>query len=138
MKKIIAVVVVILAGVCVAQSPRRVEVVAEVNLTNQTGTTRGTLYTPPQTGVFRVNFMIVCTAGSGDVLPGFSWTDDNGGEAYQFNTDYAECGSPHAPMGAVFIIKAIAGTQIDWEAIWQGGQTYDVYLALERIGPKGQ
>ena len=135
MKKIIAVVVVILAGVCVAQSPRQVEVVAEVSLTNQTGETGGTLYTPAQTGVFRVNFMVHCINGSAPIVPRLFWTDDHAGEAYSTNVS---CGLPHTSPAAVLIIKAIAGQPIGWAVFGQEGQVYDVYLTLERIGPKTQ
>jgi hypothetical protein len=135
MKKIIAVVVVMLAGVCFAQSPRQVEVVAEVALTNQTGSTGGTLFIPAQTGRFRVNFMVQCTTGAQPVGPRLFWTDDHAGEAYSTNVS---CGLPHTSPAAVLIIKAIAGQPIGWAVFGQEGQVYDVYLTLERIGPKTQ
>jgi hypothetical protein len=142
MKKIIAVVVVVLAGVCFAQSPRQVEVVAEVSLTNQTGTITGTLYTPPQTGVFRVNFMFQCTGdqqNSGTLQPAFIWTDDNGEEFYELGQ--IPCGNIGRPASFIFIIKATAEKPINWflrEGGSQGTSTYDVYMALERIGPTVQ
>jgi hypothetical protein len=140
MKKVIAVVVVILAGVCFAESPRHVEVVAEVGLTKQTGTATGTLYTPSETGVFRVNFMTQCTSGgSGTVEPRLSWVDDNGGEFYPTSAT-VPCEDPHTPVSFIFIIKAIAGQPITWTVFGglQGENIFEVYIALEQIGPKVQ
>ena len=82
MKKlcVIATVGVILAGVCVAQSPHPVEVVAEVGATNQTGTSGGVLFTPNETGMFRVSLCLQCTQGDAQNGHGLSmtlrWLDD--------------------------------------------------------------
>jgi hypothetical protein len=141
MKKIIAVVVVVLAGVCFAQSPREVEVVAEVSLTNQTSDTGGTLFTPSETGVFRVNLMVQCTGNQqpqGTLDPEFLWADDNGREGSFLSS--IPCGNPSLPATSIFIIKATPALPIFWE-MRAGGRatsTYEVYIALERIGPKVQ
>jgi hypothetical protein len=143
MKKIIAVVVVVLAGVCFAQSPRQVEVVAEVALTNQTGETTGTLFTPAQTGVFRVTFMVQCTRGNplnADGLnPELVWTDDNGGERFVPGTVGDSAAEP--PTSFTFVIKDMGGAPIEWgvSPVKPGDDSiYEVYIALERIGPKVQ
>lgn len=141
---VIAVVVVILAGVCFAQSPRQVEVVAEVSLTNQTGTVYGTLYTPPQTGVFRVSFMLQCTKGDPvngqGLFPSIGWTDDNHDELFSPGGPVLDQ-RPGAPSSFIVIIKAIAGTPISWSVNpvnKNDTSEYEVYIALERIGPKVQ
>jgi len=137
---VIAVVVVILAGVCLAQSARQVEVVAEVSLTNQTGKTGGTLFTPNQTGMFRVSFYLECTEGSQilntELDPVVLWTDDNGDEFEALPP--VQDNSIGPPVSAMFIIKAIAGTPVSWNVqpsrLPKDKSRYEVYLALERIG----
>jgi hypothetical protein len=142
MKRIFAVVAVFLAGTCFAQSARPVEVVAEVSLTNQTGGISGTLFTPAQTGMFRVTMYIQSTGGNPQngqgIDPQFHWTDDNGLE-YQ-SLPSVNDGGPQAPFSTVFVIKAISGTSITWgtEMAPSDDSVYEVYLALERIGPKVQ
>jgi hypothetical protein len=126
--------VVILAGVCFGQPTHQVEVVAEVAITNQTGETTGTLYTPAQTGMFRVSFMVQCTTGSPAVEPRLFWKDDHG---IEFTSTDVSCGNPHLSSAFIVIIKAIAGQPITWVVFGQA-QVYDVYLTLEQIGPKVQ
>ena len=135
-------VVVFLAGVCFAQSAHQVEVVAEVSLTNQTGTVGGTLYTPKETGMFRVNFYVQCT-GQGQnaqgLYPMLQFTDDIGPD-FDAQLGFAGDGQPQAPSSWTNIIKAKAGTPIIWQVQLLSGDTspYEVYIALERIGPKVQ
>jgi hypothetical protein len=139
----IAVVLVILAGTCLAQSARQVEVVAEVALTNQTGNTGGILFTPNQTGMFRVSFYLQCTKGS-EILnteldPVVLWTDDNGNEFEALPP--VQDNSIGPPESAMFIIKAIAGTPVSWNVQpnrLRDKSRYEVYLALEHIGPTVQ
>jgi hypothetical protein len=131
----------ILAGVCFAQAPRQVEVVAEVALTNQTGTTVGTLYTPEEAGMFRVNFYVQCTKGDPNgagLNPMLTWTDDNGKEVVFYPT--IPDGSPGPPASFLSVIKAIAGKPLVWRVTLGNNDTskYEVYIALERIGPKVQ
>jgi hypothetical protein len=138
----IAVVVVILAGVCLAQSARQVEVVAEVSLTNQTGLTVGTLFTPNQTGMLRVSFYVQCTKGSGlghsALSPSLSWTDDTGADSQMFPSVVDIFAGP--PATFVFIVRALAGTPITWSVAPTFNDTsrYQVYIALEHIGPTVQ
>jgi hypothetical protein len=137
----VAVVALVLTGVCFAQSPRQVEVVAEVSLTHQTGTTSGTLYTPEETGMFRVNFYLQCTKGDPGDFQGLTayvhWTDDNFPEAFHQNVGDQEETSPSSWN---FIIKDLVGQPITWEvsANAQDTSKYEVYIALEHIGPKVQ
>jgi hypothetical protein len=138
----IAVVVVILAGTCLAQSARQVEVVAEVSLTNQVGPISGTLYTPEATGMFRVNLYLQCTQG--DPLNGqglsmdLRWYDDVGGGSFTFSiSDSQKSGSA---ASYAFLIKDRGGVPITWDvrAAPLDAAVYEVYIALERIGPKVQ
>jgi hypothetical protein len=134
----IAVVLVILAGTCLAQLPRQVVVVADVARTNRTGNTGGILFTPTFTGMFRVSFYVQCTRGSGiqsALQSAVIWTDANGEEFEVLNVQDT---APEPPVSSIFIIKAIAGTPVRW--LVQPNTTgdnsvYEVYLALEAIGP---
>jgi hypothetical protein len=141
--RFIAVVMVILAEACFAQSPHQVEVVAEVSLTNQTGTTGGTLYTPKETGIFRVNLYVQCTKGDPqdkeDLNPVFAWKDDNPGTE-QLRLEPLPDQVAGLPFTFIYIIKDIGGAPIEWQVDTMTGDTavYEVYLALERIGPKVQ
>jgi hypothetical protein len=134
----LTVVVLLLASLSFSQ--RQVEVVAEVGLTNQTGTIGGTLYTPQNTGLFRVNFTLQCT-GSGTnpqgLYPVIQFTDDNGPDFDQ-QLGFADDGQPTAPYSWTNVFKAIAGTPITWQVQLLPGDTspYEVYIALEKIGPK--
>jgi hypothetical protein len=131
----IAVVLVFLEGVCFAQSPseitpREVEVVAEVGpLTNQTGRVSGTVFTPPQTGMFRVSFYVQCIKGDPingkDLFPELGPVPDRTGGL---------------PATFSFIIKDNGRQSIEWvvEKPPVDESVYEVYLALERIGPKVQ
>jgi len=138
----IAVIAVVLAGTCFAQSPRQVVVVADVARTNRTGNTGGILFTPTLTGMFRVNFYVQCTSGSGlggTVLsPNLSWSDDIGTETQVFPGVGDTSSGP--PATFVFIVKALAGTPIAWnvEPSFNDKSRYEVYLALEAIGPTVQ
>jgi hypothetical protein len=136
----IAVVVVILAGTCLAQLPRQVVVVADVARTNRTGNTGGILFTPTLTGMFRVSFYVQCTRGSnlgGTALsPMLSWTDDIGADSQMFPSVVDIFAGP--PVSSIFIIKAIAGTPVRWSVrpnTTGDNSVYEVYVALEAIGP---
>jgi hypothetical protein len=136
----IAVVALVLAGTCFAESARQVELVAEVSLTNQTGLIAGTLYTPKDTGMFRASLYLQCTEGDPQDVQGITmtleWTDDVGSERFAFNIADSEKG---APTSQTFLIKGQAGIPIDWNISVRGSNAiYEVYLALERIGPKVQ
>jgi len=136
----IAAVALVLAGTCFAESPRQVEVVAEVSLTNQTGLLAGTLYTPKATGMFRASLYLQCTQGDPQDVQGITmtleWFDDVGSERFAFNIADSEKG---APTSQTFLIKGQAGMPIDWNISVRGSNAiYEVYLALERIGPKVQ
>ncbi len=132
--------VVFLAGVCSAQSPRQVEVVAEVSLTNQTGTTNGTLFTAAQTGLFRVSYMIQCTNGDArnghGLTPTLSWTDDNGSDGFIPGSPIND-NVPQRPITYVFVFKDIGGAPIEWQVttVPEDKSVYEVYIALERLGP---
>lgn len=69
MRKTILTLVAVMLLVPFGLAQRQVEVVAEVSRVNQTGTQGGTLFTPSETGVFRVNFMIQCTGGDNSEFP---------------------------------------------------------------------
>lgn len=135
-------VVAMLAGVCLAQSPRQVEVVTEASRTNQTGTVTGPLFTPNETGMFRVNFYVQCTKGdpvNGQGLgPMLYWKDDNGREQLFLGSVSDKLAG--LPTSYVFIIKASEGQPITWavNTYPPDDSEYEVYLALERIGPKVQ
>lgn len=141
-KSILTLLTVILLG-SISLAQRQVEVVAEVGLTNQTGTMSRTLFTPATSGVFRVNFMIQCTGGdiqnSSALVPTLDWVDGNGPEFYPGFFGVPD-GAPMPPYSFVFIIKAKGGRPIVWgiQEQPQDTSTYNVYLALERIGPKVQ
>jgi hypothetical protein len=135
-------VVVVLTGACLAQSPRQVEVVAEVSLTNLTQDNGGSLFTPAQTGMFRVTMYVQSTGGNPQnaqgIYPQFHWTDDDGLESQSLPP--VNDGGPQAPFSTVFVIKALANTAIIWgtEMAPLDNSVYEVYIALERIGPKVQ
>jgi hypothetical protein len=138
----ISVAVVILAGLCFAQSVRPVEVVAEASLTNQIqGNQRRFLYTPKETGMFRVTFYVQCIKGDPQNGQGLSpqlyFTDDTGRD---FFSGHAPDNVPQPPTSYIFVIKSIGGSSISWEVAKQGSDesAYEVYLALERIGPVAQ
>jgi hypothetical protein len=142
MKKafVITMAVGILAGACLAQSPRLAEVVAEVGLVKQTGTVGGTLYTPNEAGVFRVTFYVQCTMGSEQtgkgLFPILKWRDDVFSETFAPAPSIVDSNAG-APTSYIFVIKDIAGKPVTWRVATQPGDTseYEVYIALERIGP---
>ena len=142
MKKSILTVLVVVGLGSISLAQRQVEVVAEVGMTNQTGTIGGTLYTPKLTGLFRVNFYLQCT-GFGDnpqgLYPVIQFTDDIGSD-FDSQLGFADDGQPTAPRSWIDIIKAKAGTPITWQVQVLPGDTspYEVYIALERMGPKVQ
>ena len=116
------------------------EIVAGIRLTGQTGSIGGTLFTPTNTGLFRVNFYVQSTGGDPStgqgIFPSFNWTDDNGPD-YQPLPLVAD-GGPQQPFSTVFIIKAVAGQPITWATGLNptDNSVYEVYFTLERIGPK--
>lgn len=128
--------------VAVSFGQRPIEAVAVVSLTNQTGTTQGTLYTPQETGLFRVTLMLQCTGGPGqqmsDLNPYFTFVDDNGPEFYFPGT--GQDGQPLPPQSWSFVIKLIGGNPLIWNVQLAANDTstYETYILLEKIETKTQ
>lgn len=117
---------------------RQVEVVADVGLTNQVnGISQRTLYTPNQTGMFRVTVYLQCTKGDPQGMgmnPVVLWTDDNGEETF-IPGGPVEDKTPGPGVTFSFVIKDLAGIPIQWELVKDDNRAvYEIYLAVERIG----
>ncbi len=139
MKKAVSIIFTMCLFASLAIAQRQTEVIAEVALTNQSGTIGGTLYTPVSTELFRVTIMLQCTRGNGQasqLFPIFTFTDDNGPEFFEFNS--VQDGQPYPPITSTGIFKIIGGSPLNWEVQALPGDTseYEVYIVLERIAPK--
>jgi hypothetical protein len=92
--------------------------------------------------MFRVNYYVQCTKGGNQdqngLFPSLNWKDDNGYEAFEPPVIPDSHTGP--PTSYVLIIKSLGGKPIEWQVTTEQGDTavYEVYLALERIGPQGQ
>jgi hypothetical protein len=119
-----------------------IEAIAVVSLTNQTGTTQGTLYTPQETGLFRVTMMLQSTGGPGGQISGlnpyFTFVDDNGPEFYPAGT--GQDGQALPPQTWSFVFKLKGGNPLIWNVQLAANDTstYETYIVLEKIGTRMQ
>lgn len=136
MRKTILTLVAVMLLVPFGLAQRQVEVVAEVSRVNQTGTQGATLFTPSQTGVFRLTVMVQCTRGGNGngITPILSWTDDNKGESTRFGQVPNQAAGP--PYTFTFVFKAIAQTPINWVVQTDNSSDYEFYFVLEKLGPR--
>ncbi len=112
-------------------------VVATFKRTNQAGPiSMQTIFTPPDTGIYRITVVIVVTAGNGqqgsDWEPTFEWEDENGDENYlipiptQSTTEGSSSLSIHDLRG-----KPIKGGVVSSGDT--SGSKYDVFVVVEQI-----
>ena len=117
-------------------------VVAKVSLTNQTAAIpTTTIFTPAQTGLYRVSVVTVMTTPGTDgnlwnVM--FNWTDDAGAEQtwlaqlFDYSTppnDYPVNGYTQNP----WTFRANAGTPVQYWVYGAASGTYDLFLVVERL-----
>jgi len=136
------------AGMCFGQSATKdsaqnsgfPRVVATLNLLDQTITLpRQTIYTPPQSGVFRISATIVCTVANN--LPGTTWTVSPGytnevghnGNNPVATVSASTVSSSH--NSAPLILNTSPGIPIAVQISGPGdsGSQYNVYIVLEQL-----
>lgn len=105
-----------------------------------------TLFTPPQTGLYRISAymtQIVPTPGSnGQWSLALTWSDDAGLEnsgssgpvsVFTGNAGYGSFEGIEGPPGGVAIIEAVAGQPVSFSVDSGGGGTYSCYFVIERL-----
>src|ERR1700730_10267041 len=116
------------------------QIVAKGKLLNQTGAIpTTTIFTPPQTGLYRFSAYSTgpLSSGSGSWNINLYWTDDFGPEwgtelVQQANGGY---GSVGWPSGTVGMFEAIAGQPVSYSITLSGtgGGSYSLYYTIERL-----
>ncbi len=116
------------------------QIAAKGRLLNQTGAIpTTTIFTPPQTGLYRFSAYSTGPLGSysGYWYINLFWTDDFGAES---NTELMQCacggyGSVGWPSGTVGTFEAIAGQPVSYSVTSSGatGGSYSLYYTIERL-----
>jgi hypothetical protein len=158
MRKILCASVLLAASLVAAQTnkspapntPVSAIVVAKKKLLNQTATIpTTTIYTPTQTGLYRLSVYATVVASNGGALYfSLGWTDDSGPQALnsffqgngfslgQFDQPLGSGGWPgYALGGPVLTFEAVAGQPIAYNISgWLAtGTAYSLYYTLERV-----